>query len=75
MTGRKNLRILLSSFLYRRHVMHKPKNLKGAGISYLGAGVAFLAVAASGQLAFLGVGLALIGLGIAFLAKSRNDRP
>lgn len=51
------------------------KKLKGAGISYLGSGVAFLAVAASGQPAFLGVGMAMIGLGIAFLAKSRKNCP
>jgi hypothetical protein len=51
------------------------KKLKGAGISYLGSGVAFLALAASGQTAFLGVGMAMIGLGIAFLAKSRKNCP
>lgn len=53
--------------------MVTPRNrLKGAGISYLGIGAAFLAIAASGQSAFLGVGLALIGLGIVFLARSRR---
>jgi hypothetical protein len=55
--------------------MIQPRKLKGAGISYLGAGAAFFAVAASGQPAFLGVGLAFIGLGIAFIAKSRKDQP
>ena len=52
--------------------MEQPQNLKGAGFGYLGAGMAFLGVAASGQLAFLGVGMAFIGLGIAFLAQSRR---
>ena len=53
--------------------MVTPRNrLKGAGISYLSIGAAFLAIAASGQSAFLGVGLALIGLGIVFLARSRG---
>lgn len=53
--------------------MVTPRNrLKGAAISYLGVGAAFLAIAASGQLAFLGVGLALIGLGIVFLARSHG---
>lgn len=33
-----------------------------------------MAVAASGQSAFLGVGLAFIGLGIAFIAKARKDK-
>ena len=52
--------------------MVAPRNrLKGAGLSYLGCGAAFLAVAASGQAAFLGVGLALVGLGIVFLARAR----
>ncbi len=52
--------------------MGKPKDLKGAGITFLCVGVAFLGVAASGQLAFLGVGTAMLGIGIAFLAKSRK---
>ena len=53
--------------------MVTPRNrLKGAGISYLGIGAAFLAIAASGQSAVLGVGLAMIGLGVVFLARSRG---
>ena len=52
--------------------MDKPKNLKGGGLAFLGSGVAFLGVAASGQLAFLGVGAAMIAIGIAFLVKSRK---
>ena len=52
--------------------MVTPRNrLKGAGISYLGAGAAFFAVSASGQPAFLGVGLAFIELGI--LRLRNND--
>ncbi|HQY49849.1 MAG TPA: hypothetical protein PL007_05730 [Thermomonas sp.] len=50
------------------------KQLQGAGLGYLGAGIAFLVVAASGQPAFLGVGMAFIGLGIAFIAKARKDK-
>lgn len=53
--------------------MGKPKDLKGAGITFLCVGVAFLGVAASGQLAFLGVGIAMIALGIVFMAKSRKQ--
>jgi hypothetical protein len=49
------------------------KNLRAAGFSYLGSGTAFLAVAASGQPAFLGVGCAFIGIGIAFIARGRTD--
>ncbi len=49
------------------------KNLRAAGIGYLGTGAAFLAVAASGQPAFMGVGFAFIGLGIAFIARGRKD--
>ena len=50
----------------------KQKNLKGAGASFFGIGIAFLAIAVSGQTAFMGVGMAFIGLGIVFLAKSRK---
>lgn len=57
--------------------MATPRNrLKGAGASYLGVGVAFvafLAIAASGQAAFLGVGVVFLVLGIAALAKARKD--
>lgn len=54
--------------------MATPRNrLKGAGASYLGVGVAFLAVAASGQTAFLGVGLVFVVLGFAALARARKD--
>lgn len=52
--------------------MDKPQNLKGGGIAFLGSGLAFLGVAASGQLAFLGVGAAMIAIGVAFLVKSRK---
>lgn len=52
--------------------MNKPKNLKGGGLAFLGSGVAFLGVAASGQPAFFGVATAMIALGIVFLAKSRS---
>lgn len=54
--------------------MVTPRNrLKGTGLSYLGIGAAFLAVAASGQTAFLGVGLVFVVLGFAALAKARKD--
>ena len=50
------------------------KNLKGVGIAFLGAGMAFFAVTlALGQSAFMGVGAAFIALGVVFLAKSRQD--
>ena len=42
--------------------MDKPKNLKGGGLAFLGSGVAFLGVAASGQPAFLGVAMAMIAM-------------
>jgi hypothetical protein len=47
---------------------------KASGISFLSIGIAFMAVAASGQHSFLGVGMAFIGLGIAFIAKARKDK-
>lgn len=51
------------------------RDLRGAGISYLGAGIAFLAVAWFGhQPAFTGVGFAFIGLGLAWLIRGRGDR-
>ncbi len=52
--------------------MDKPRNLKGGGIAFLGSGLAFLGVAASGQLAFLGVGMAMIAIGVVFIVKSRK---
>ncbi len=52
--------------------MEPRKNLKGAGAGFIGVGVAFLAIAISGQMAFMGVGTAFIALGIVFLAKSRQ---
>lgn len=52
--------------------MVKAKNLKGGGLAFLGSGVAFLGVAASGQPAFLGVAMAMIAVGIVYLAKSRK---
>ena len=39
---------------------------------FLGVGIAFLVIALTGQLAFLGVGMAFIALGVVFLAKSRK---
>ncbi|MDE2408003.1 MAG: hypothetical protein KGL91_09085 [Xanthomonadaceae bacterium] len=54
--------------------MVTPRNrLKGTGLGYLGIGAAFLAVAASGQTAFLGVGLVFVVLGFAALAKTHRD--
>ena len=53
---------------------HPPKNLKGAGVAFLGAGAAFaVASAIAGQLAFVGVSTSFITLGIVFLAKARKD--
>ena len=52
--------------------MEPRKNQKGAGASFIGVGVAFLAIAINGQTAFIGVGMAFIALGIVFLAKSRR---
>ena len=52
--------------------MEPKKNLKGAGTAFLGVGVAFMAIAMTGQFAFLGVGTAFFVLGIVFLAKSRK---
>ena len=45
---------------------------EGGGLAFLGSGVAFLGVAASGQPAFLGVAMAMIALGIVFIGKSRK---
>ncbi|WP_256645942.1 hypothetical protein [Thermomonas paludicola] len=53
--------------------MHCERNLKGAGIGWLGSGIAFVAIGASGQTAFLGVGLAFLGLGIGAIVQSRKD--
>ena len=52
--------------------MESPKNLKGAGAAFLGVGVAFMAIAMTGQITFIGVGTAFLALGIVFLAKSRK---
>ena len=52
--------------------MEPRKNQKGAGAGFICVGVAFLAIAMSGQTAFIGVGMAFIALGIVFLAKSRR---
>lgn len=50
-------------------------NLRAAGISYLGSGVAFLAVAwLAHQPAFSGVGFAMVGLGLAWLLRGRGGR-
>lgn len=56
--------------------MEPGKKFKGAGAGYFGVGVAFLAIALSGQTSFMGVGMAFIGMGIVFMVKSRkNDGP
>jgi len=56
--------------------MAKPHARKNSGITFLSVGIAFMAVAASGQTAFLGVGVTFVALGIALLAKARkDDRP
>ncbi len=54
--------------------MHSRKILKGAGIAFLTIGIAFMALAFTGQPAFPGVGAAFLPLGIVFLAKSRKDQ-
>ena len=60
--------------LTRGGAMKTTKNLKGAGLAYLGAGTAFfIAALAAGQTAFIGVGAAFIALGVVFLGKSRQD--
>ena len=48
------------------------KNLTNTAFGYLAIGIAFLAVASSGQAAFTGVGFAFIGLALVFMAKSRK---
>lgn len=51
------------------------KDLRAAGISYLGSGIAFLAVAwLAQQPAFTGVGFAMVGLGLAWLLRGRSGR-
>lgn len=52
--------------------MQPRKNLKGAGAGFIGVGVAFLAIAAGGQVAFMGVGMAFIALGLLFFARSKR---
>lgn len=54
--------------------MATPRDLRGAGMGYLGVGAAFLAIAASGQPSFVGVGFAFLGLALAFLLKARGCR-
>ena len=52
-----------------------PRNLRAAGISYLGAGCAFLSVAwFAHQPGFLGVGCAFVGLGAAWIVRGRDGR-
>ena len=48
------------------------KQIQGAGLTFLGCGIAFSAIGVSGQSTFIGVGLAFMVLGIVFLAKSRQ---
>lgn len=50
--------------------MKPRKNLKGTGAGFIGIGVAFLAIASSGQTAFMGVGITFMVLGIVFLARA-----
>ena len=47
---------------------------KASGSTFLGPGVAFMGIAASGQSAFWGVGMTFLTLGIVFLAKARKDK-
>ena len=55
--------------------MESRKNLKGAGLAFLGSGAIFLAAALIGhQTAFIGVGMAMLGVGVVFLGKSRQAR-
>lgn len=49
------------------------RDLRAAGISYLGSGIAFLAVAwFAHQPALTGVGFAMAGLGLAWLLRGRG---
>jgi len=49
------------------------QNPRAAGMSFLGAGVAFTALSqAHGLSAFLGVGMAFLGLSVASLVRSRR---
>jgi hypothetical protein len=46
--------------------------LQSAGLSFPCVGAAFVAIAASGQPAFLGVGVVFVVLGTVFLARRRK---
>lgn len=46
--------------------------LKRTGLSFPGVGAAFVAIAASGQTAFLGLGVVFVVLGAVFLARRRK---
>ena len=48
------------------------RSRRGAGVAFLAIGIAFAAVAISGQRAFVGVGVVFLVLGIAFLARRRT---
>ena len=46
---------------------------RGAGVGFIGVGVAFIAIATTGgQPAFLGVGLAFLALGIGAMVRRRG---
>jgi hypothetical protein len=53
--------------------MATPRQLRGAGMGYLGVGAAFIAMSATGQPAFAGVGFAFLGLALVFFAKGRSS--
>ncbi len=59
------------STVYR---MKTEQPTKASGSTFLGPGVAFMGIAASGQSAFWGVGMTFLTLGIVFLAKARKDK-
>lgn len=51
----------------------EPKHpARRAGLPFLAAGIAFIAVSFTGQAAFLGVGLGLVGMGFAFALPARR---
>jgi hypothetical protein len=52
----------------RSETMHC-RQTRGAGLTFLGCGIAFLAIGYSGQPAFIGVGFSFIGLSLALIAK------
>jgi uncharacterized membrane protein HdeD (DUF308 family) len=46
----------------------------GGGIALLAVGVAFFALGASGQRAYLPIGLAFVVIGIVFIVRRRGSR-